>query len=221
MLSTTPHIQISFLKKLASYIRPFSLRRGKSDDNAHLELFLFHGRLQLVTSDAIYSDGNKYIPATVALKDLKKILPGIKTALVLGGGLCSIVQVMHSKGFYPQFTIVEKDKVVLQWAMELLTADGHTGIEPVCNDARLFMERNIQTYDLLFIDIFNGRVVPGFVFTTTFLQQCKKALSAQGRLAFNYIINDNIEWAIVKNNFAATFPNYHIIDLGLNQILIS
>lgn len=148
-------------------------------------------------------------------------MPSVRSALMLGGGLCSMVQVMHSKGHYPQFTIVEKDKVVLEWAMELLTADGKTSIEPICSDAQIFMQRNTQKYDLIFVDIFMGRVVPRFVITPAFMQQCQQSLTPKGRLAFNYIVNDAKEWEQVRKDFATTFPNFHIIDLSPNQVLIS
>ncbi len=140
---------------------------------------------------------------------------------MLGGGLCSMVQVMQQKGYHPHFTVVEKDKVVLQWAMELFSANDGIKIDPVCNDAQVYMQRNTAKYDLVFVDVFNGRIVPVFVCSIPFLQQCRDSIAPKGHLALNYIINDKIEWAVVKNNFAAVFPDYHVIDLGINQILIA
>ena len=177
--------------------------------------------MQLVSNDAIYSDGDRYIPATAVVNNLKAFLPAVNNVLVLGSGLCSMVQVMHGKGYYPHFTVVEKDKVVLRWAMEFFEPERLSKIDPVCIDAQVFMERNTARYDLVFVDVFNGRAVPGFVFSTSFLRQCRASLSDEGHLAFNYIIDDKEEWNTVKNNFSGVFPNYHILELGVNRILIS
>ncbi len=95
--STTYHIRIPFYKRLLSYIYPVPLRSGAGDVNAHLEIFLHHNRLQLVTADAIYSDGDHYIPAVTVVNNLKAILSSVSNVLVLGGGLGSMVQVMRSK----------------------------------------------------------------------------------------------------------------------------
>lgn len=140
---------------------------------------------------------------------------------MLGTGLASMVRVMHKKGLFPRFTLVEIDKVVLQWAMELLPLNERTSIEPVCANAMAFMERNTAQYDLIFIDIFNARVVPDFVFTPAFLKLCRSAMTPVGWLAFNYIINDDEQWDRVQNTFLSIFPDTEIIATDMNRILIA
>jgi spermidine synthase len=201
-------------------VSPVSLRRSPGAVNTYLEVLLYRNQLQLATTDALYSDGNRYLPAVAALNHLKASLPSVNTVLVLGAGLGSMVRIMHSKGQYPHFTLVEHDKVVLQWALEFLEAD-HTKIKPVCNSAQAFMNNNKATYDLVFIDIFNGRSVPEFVTTKAFLQLCQKSVKPGGYLIFNYIIENKHQWQDVKETFSSIFPNSHILDLGLNQVLIA
>jgi spermidine synthase len=139
--------------------------------------------------------------------------------LALGTGLGSIVQIIRSKGYNPSFTLVEFDKTVLQWALEFMK--GGTGnIEPVCMDANLFMTRNKNSYDLIFIDIFNSRVVPDFVTSPTFLGNCRKALSPGGHVGFNFMINNPAEWERAKAAFCDAFPATQILDLGINRIMI-
>ena len=101
--------------------------------NPLLELLLYQGRLQLATADALYSDGNNYRPVIAMINHLKAHMPEIKTVLALGTGLGSLPQIMKRRGYQPHFTLVEYDKVVLQWAMELL---GDKNITPVCADAK-------------------------------------------------------------------------------------
>ena len=141
--------------------------------------------------------------------------------LVLGGGLGSMVHVLDRKGYHPAFTIVEQDKVVLRMAMELFAEDRKgTEINPVCSDAQAFMEHNTAKYDLVFIDVFNGRVVPDFVTTPQFLYLCREAMADGGHLAFNYIINDENEWANTKRVFSSIFPEHEAVAIAVNRILI-
>jgi len=200
-------------------VYPVLLRRGVGAVNADLEILLYRNRLQLATADALYSDGDRYLPALAIVKNLKTFLPAVKNVLVLGAGLGSMVRVIRQNGFSPDFTLVENDKVVLKWAMEFLPDTDR--IAPVCIDARVFLEKNTAKYDLIFIDIFNSRVVPDFVTTILFLSWCRDSLSTSGRVSFNYMINDKHDWEDVQHVFGTVFPGYHTLDLGINKVLIS
>jgi len=197
------------------------VRQSAGAENSYLEILLYQNRLQLATDDALYSDGDKYVPAVTAVSNLKSFLPYIKTVLVLGAGLCSMVHVIRRKEFDPYFTLVEKDKVVLEWAMEFLEPNGPHKTQPICNDAQVFMRSNTSMYDFVFVDVFKGRVVPQFVITEEFLRQCRNSLSPGGHIAFNYIVNDANEWEDVKKTFSSVFPGNKIIQSGANRILIA
>src|SRR3569833_2984900 len=133
------------------------------------------------------------MPALAATKSIKKYLPYMRTVLVLGAGLCSMVYVMRRRRYEPDFTLVEKDKLVLEWAMETLEPKAEK-TRPVCADAEQFMQQNEAQYDFVFIDVFKGRVVPDFVLTRDFLLQCRNSLTEGGHVAFNYIVNSEQEW---------------------------
>jgi spermidine synthase len=204
-----------------SYLYPVSLRKGLGSDTSFLELILFRNRLQLATKDVLYSDGDQYLPATVVCNHLNQFLPHAQHVLVLGTGLASMVQVLAKQGFRPQFTLVEKDKLILQWALEFLPDPVSGNIEPICEDAAGFMQRNTAKYDLIFIDIFNNRTVPAFVFELPFLTQCRDSLAPGGRLAFNYIVANEAEWEHVQHVFGTVFPEYKIVSRSINKILIA
>ncbi len=181
---------------------------------------LYWNQLQLATNDALYSDGDRYTPALAAMKSLKSFVPYMRSVLVLGAGLCSMVHVIRRKETDPFFTLVEKDKVVLEWAMEFLEPNGPEKTQPICNDAYIFMQENTAKYDFVFIDVFKGREVPDFVFTQDFLQQCRNSLMPGGHVAFNYIVNNEQEWDVVQGVFSGVFPGNRIVKNGLNRILI-
>jgi spermidine synthase len=187
--------------------------------NPYLEVILYRNQFQLATVDALYSDGDRYIPALAAVNKIKDALPSIRHVLVLGAGLGSMVSVLRRKGCDPYITLVEKDKVVLGLAMEFLE-EGSEKITPVCNDAMAFMANNKTKFDFVFVDIFIGREVPDFVCSSTFLRQCRDSLNSGGYLAFNYIVNDKQQWEDVKKRFAEIFPSSSIQSISINRILL-
>ena len=136
-------------------------------------------------------------------------------------GLGSIVHVMRARGHDPRFTLVEKDKTVLGWALEILGEGNSSRIEPVCDDAESFMAQNGRKYDLVFVDVFNGRAVPDFVTTPLFLRQCRDSLEFGGVLAFNYIEGDKHKWEDVRALFAGVLPGCQVVSRGDSRILIS
>jgi len=213
-------LDIPFYKKLLSYFYPVLLRHSSGAVNASLKIYLYRNQFQLTTPDAFYSDGDRYRPAIEVVRNLKLFLPDVKNMLVLGTGLGSIVRVMKANGFNPNYTLVELDEVVLKWAIELLDEDIIKNIKPVNADAKVFMARNTDKFDLIFIDIFNSRVVPEFVTTPVFLTQCLNSLNPGGHLAFNYIVNDQNRWEGVRQTFTSVFPENKIIKEDINRIFI-
>ena len=139
--------------------------------------------------------------------------------LVLGSGIGSIVQVLHKNGCRPRITLIEQDKVVLKWAMELFDNAHEKSIVPICMDAERYMEQNTVKYDFVFIDIFNGLEVPEFVCSASFLQLCKDAVAPGGHVALNYISADLAKWDIAHKTFTTVFPGSKVIIVDTNKIL--
>lgn len=200
---------------------PVLIRRSAGSVNASIRLYLYRNQFQLTNTDVYYSDGTRYKPAIEVVNHLKTVMPNIKKVLVLGTGLGSMVNIMHSQNFFPKFTLVEIDKVILSWAIELMAPAYLKDIIPVCDDARGFLNRNADQYDLIFIDIFFGRVVPDFVTEKAFLMLCREHLSKGGHVAFNYIINNENEWNEVYRTFSGIFSDCKVIKQDINRILIS
>ncbi|MCD6063487.1 MAG: hypothetical protein K0R82_1398 [Flavipsychrobacter sp.] len=184
-----------------------------------LELFLYRGQYQLGTSDALYSDGSRYAPLVTAFNTIKSHLPRVGKVLVLGTGLGSAVQILNKQGFYPAFTLVENDLTVLNWALELFPETVKKDITPVCEDAKVYIGLEQQEYDLVIVDIFVDRVVPGFATTEEFLNKCRRRINPGGHLVFNYIVNSKRDWEHAWANIRAVFPSSHVIDRGINKII--
>lgn len=219
-LYTTLLQQLPFYKKFLSLFVPVLIRKAASPENPLLELYVYRGRYQLATADAIYSDGAAYTPLKVAFRNLKHNLPAIKNVLVLGTGLASAVHVMKQTKNSPDFTLVEYDNVILKLAMELMP-DYDGVITPICADAGKYMRSNGLKYDLLIVDIFKSRIVPDFVTTKEFLELCKSSINADGYFVMNYIIQQKEEWHRVDAILRSIFPRSYCIDNGINRIIIA
>lgn len=210
-----------FLKRLRSYFYPVRICRASSAVNPVLELYYYQGRWQLATADALYSDGTKYRPLLAAFKSLRKELAAVQNILLLGTGLASAVHILHKKGFSPRFTLVELDSVVLKWAIELLPAGSAGRITPVCADAFQFLEKDKGQYDLLVVDVFSGRHVPGFVLHPVFLGLCRERLSSAGHLILNYMVNHPNEEQKAKAALEAAFGNVKELCFDINRVYIA
>jgi spermidine synthase len=182
---------------------------------------LYRNRVQLATSDALYSDGTEYLPAIMVLKAVKVPISDIRSVLVLGTGLGSIVQIIEARGGKPEYTLVEKDDVVLNWAMELFDPRTSTRVTPVCVDARAFMQQNKKQFDLIFIDVFSGRVVPEFVYSTEFLECCRNSTSVNGYVAMNFIINNDVEWEKAQHSFNKVFQVVTVVRKHINRVFVA
>lgn len=207
-----------FLKRFRSYFYPIHICRASSAVNPVLELYYYRGRWQLATADALYSDGTKYRPLLAAFKALKKELASVKQVLVLGTGLASAVHILRKKGFSPHFTLVELDSVVLKWAIELLPPGSASRITPVCADAFQFLEKDKGQYDLIIVDVFSGRHVPGFVLHPVFLSLCRERISETGHLVLNYMVNNPNEERKAKAALEAAFGNVTELRFDINRV---
>lgn len=210
---------VPLYKRILSFLYPIRIWKGSSLQNKVLELLLYQNQYQLATEDALYSDGTRYRPLVLAFNELKTVLPNVKSVLVLGTGLGSAVQILDSKKIKAEYTLVDIDKTVLNLAKNYLSK--RSGLSFVCADAVEFMNGNAKKYDLVIIDVFLSRVVPGSVIARAFLSKCKNAVTNGSYIVVNYIISTEEEWQRVSGNITSVFPDHKIIGSGINRIIIA
>jgi spermidine synthase len=185
-------------------------------------LVLYCNRLQLFTERALYSDGDRYSPAVAVVERLPTSLLAEPRVLILGGGLGSLVRVLCRRGCTSaQYTLVELDNVVLGWALEAFADGAAPKTEIVGGDAEAFMTENQRVFDLIFVDVFQGRTVPEFVTSSRFLGQCKHSLSPRGFFALNYIEEDEQRWQRARATLAELFPWHELVRSHDNRIFLS
>ncbi len=216
-----PAPYVPFYKKALSYLYPVRIKHARGTINEVLEIYLYCGQWQLATSDALYSDGNRYRPLVAAFKYLKNKLPQVSNVLVLGAGLGSAITILNGKGYHPQVTLVDIDKQVLKWALEFANEDALPYVTPICDDASRFIVDCRARYDMVIVDVFKGRHVPPFVTGTPFLENIRRCVNKGGCVILNYIINNEEDWGKAQQIFDNVFPGHHVINLDINRILIA
>lgn len=211
------------LTRIQSLFYPVQVRTGSSELNAHVELLYFRGRYMLATEDAIYSDGDKYRPLLAAFAEpgIARRLPSVHNVLVLGTGLASAVHILHKRGLWPQFTLVEIDKLILDWAVEFLPAGIKDRVRAVRSDAFEFIRSDTGQYDLVIVDIFFGRKVPAEVIGEAFLMQCRERLQPDGALILNYMLDKDNDPIKAKTALEAAFKFVSELGFGLNRVYIA
>lgn len=197
---------------------PVLLWKGSSMYNPKLELLLYQDQYQLATEDALYSDGNRYRPMLLAFNKLGRRLGRVKRVLVLGTGLGSVVEVLRAKDYYPTYTLVDMDEVILDLARQVLPAS--TDAVFVCADGIAFVGRDEQMYDMVVVDLFINRVVPAGVTTKEFLQKCRQRLNDGGYLVFNYIVNNNKAWDVLQEDIHSIFSSVTVLEEDINRVLL-
>lgn len=212
-----------FLTRLQSLFFPVRIRKAASEHNSFLELLYFRGRYILATEDAIYSDGRKYRPllAAFASPELEPRLGAVRDVLVLGTGLASAVHILEGRGIRPFFTLVEIDKVILDWAVEFLPPGAKPRVKAVRSDAFAFVQSETARYDMVIVDIFFGRSVPDQVTGADFLGHCRELMRPDSVLVLNYMLAPDNDPQKAKAALEATFTNVAELSFGLNKVYLA
>lgn len=218
-----PFFKVSPLKRVLSYLFPVTVAHSAGSKNRFLEFILYRNQWQLATEEALYSDGTRYEPFRIAFKNVpKETLNKVKDCLILGTGLGSIVQILHTKyKIKASYSLVEYDHTILNWALEGLKAMGINSINAFCSSAEEFVVNHKNKHDLICIDIFNGREVPEQFTQMDFLVASKKLLKEGGIWIMNYIVNDERETIRFLENVKSLFPEVNIVEKKQNMILIA
>ena len=172
------------MKKLLSYIWPFTLNTVDSDTSGKLEIVICDGKKMLFSRDANYSYGalQKVLEFALHKIDIK----GIQQVLLLGLGGGSVIYSLREKfGFEGHIHAVEIDDKIISIAQNDfdIYASSHLSISK--NDAYTFVQEHHNKYDLIIIDLFINNEVPSQFYSTVFCNNISKLLNQNGYFIFN------------------------------------
>lgn len=219
-------MKMPWYKIVWSYFNEIVLETSGSDINGELYLSLNKGQFQLCTRNAIYSYGNRYdnFFDTFALLNLDK--PEVKNVLILGMGLGSIPYMLENsfqKTF--DFTCVEPDEQIIQWAHTYILNDLKSFVEVIQTDADTFVSMTEYTYDMICVDVFTDTVVPDEILHPDFMESLKHLLTPSGFILFNHLAMYEKEkeraLSYYECIFKKTFVNATYLKLKSNFMLLS
>ncbi|MBI5522826.1 MAG: fused MFS/spermidine synthase [Desulfarculus sp.] len=140
----------------------------------------------------------------------------------LGGGSMP----MYLRLLFPQarMDIAEIDPEVVRVAEKYLSFKADEGMKVAVNDGRLFMKRNPQRYDLIFLDAYNDHAVPFHLTTREFLELTRSRLKPGGVVASNVWSQGlNRYFTAQIKTYQEVFPQLYLLQAGggANYIFIA
>jgi spermidine synthase len=131
----------------------------------------------------------------------------------LGGGSMP----MYLRLVEPQsaIDIVEIDPEVTRVAEKYLGFRPDPAMKVFTQDGRIFLKRNPQRYDLIFLDAYNDQAVPFHLTTREFLELVKSRLNPGGVVASNIWSADlNRFFTAQIKTYQAVFPQLYLLRAG-------
>jgi predicted membrane-bound spermidine synthase len=138
----------------------------------------------------------------------------IKRVLVLGLGAGSIP--VYLQRFVPDAAIdaVELDPGVIDVAKKYFGLRETAKFHLIPGDARMFLNRHAEPYDLIFVDAFTGSYIPFHLMTKEFYQLVRNRLSPHGVAAFNFLPSKDIFESNVRTVSLAFDNNIDLFHSG-------
>lgn len=110
-------------------------------------------------------------------------LPENSRALVLGLGGGSVANSLQNKLKF-KVDAVELDERISETAKEYFALSPNVRV--IVDDARHFLEKTTETYDLIFFDVFRGDIQPPHVLSLECFKKAKSLLNKNGLIIINF-----------------------------------
>lgn len=217
---------MSFLRKILSYFADIQIDTASTALNPVLTLSLRKGRYYLTTINAVYSFGDLYdnFFKTFQQIDFKK--NKFEKVLVLGFAIGSVPYMLERIfGQKMHFTGVEVDAKIVEWANKFTLPTLSSPINIIHEDALIFVEKCMQQFDLVVVDLFLDDLVPTQFETVDFLQKTAALLHPNGLLVFNRLSDTpqalSATRLFFEERFKSIFAKAEYLDLDGNWMLAS
>lgn len=177
-----------------SFIYPQTVLRTSSRFNPDIRVNEESGEYKLLVNGSRQS--GKYIadlwqyammqfPFTLSLP--------ITRILVLGVAGGTVIHMLHNIFPQAQITGVDIDPVMIEIGKKYFKLADVPKLKLIVADAQEYVRKNNRQYDLVILDLFIGREIPGFASSEIFLQNVKRILKPDGRLFINFLREEEYE----------------------------
>jgi spermidine synthase len=116
------------------------------------------------------------------IKKIRKVKPKIKNCLILGLGGGTVVSLIKKYREDIDITGVDIDPVMIEMGEKYL---GLKNIKTIITDARQYIYKEKQKYDLVIVDLYQGYEYPKEFEKEEYLEKLKSLLNKNGMLVIN------------------------------------
>lgn len=181
-----------FFEHTFSYIFPKTLEKRISKLNPYLEVVYSHGKLKLNSRTITYSDNKRHDIFRKAFTKFNVPKRKIENVLILGFGTGSVANIFTSEyNMNCKIVGVEADEIVIELGKKYFDVSAIKNLDLHCKDAYDFVVTCQDRYDLIAMDVFVDKYVPGKFHEKKFIELLVKLLNEKGILFFNYISFDD------------------------------
>jgi len=216
---------LPFWKKWLSYLGEIQLESIRSNVNPDLRISLVRGRLQLSSTNSIYSFDDFYLNFLTAFHELRIERQSISKVLMLGLGLGSVPYILEKKfRLFPEYTIVDIDESVIYLASKYALPRIQSPVQIIHADAWSFVRLNKgRTYDMIIVDLFVDDMVPLVFESVDFLNCLKKMAHHQTLILSNRLYRTETDKQktdkYFKEVYRHVFKNSELMLIEGNSIL--
>lgn len=218
-------MHIPFWKKSLSYFREFLIETLESEYNGTLEVILSQGRLQLCTSDAIYSFDDKYDNFGLGFKEIDWPRFAPEKGLILGLGLASIPYILEKiLHINMDYTAIEIDDAVIELASRYTLPRLESPLDIYQADGYSYVMQCQEKYDLICLDIFVSDKIPNKFQSQSFFESLKHITTEHGIVMSNRLANTKEDKILSDQNFdvfKSVYPNARKVSVEGNYIFFS
>lgn len=219
------------MRKIFSFFFPKTIDKVKSSINGKIEVIEQFGKKTIKVEgleqsgpmvEKIWEKGIKNLPTTNYQLLTTKIL-----ILGLGGG--SAVKIINQ--YFPQAKIlgIEIDPVMIKLGKEYLGLSEYKNLEIKIDDAFRWSQQNVlnnsnipKKFDLILVDLYLGRDIPGKVENENFLNSLKELLKVGGLVIFNRLKGKDKKVSLQKflDKLGKVYHDIKVIKPVANYLII-
>lgn len=180
-----PPLDVGVLHEEESFYHELRVKEITSDLGERVRLL----ELDTTLEGAQYVEtGGMYLPCNLYWRLAEAMMPRLDRCLFLGGGGFAMPEDCSRRRPQATVDVVEIDPAVIDVGRRFFRLDEFPRVRPIVGDARQFLRRSTDTYDLIFCDAFQGkRNIPAHLVTREFFGVVKERLAEDGLFMANLI----------------------------------
>lgn len=170
-----------------SYLFPQTVLRTSSRYNRDIRVNEENGTLKLLVNGA--RESGEYIRKLwkYAFSHFEKPKKSPQSILVLGIAGGTLIHELSDRYPHAKIAGVDIDQTMIDIGKRYFGLDAISNLRCICANARNFIQRTKDRFDMIIVDLFIGPDVPDFVSSLSFQQKINRLLTKNGCVVVNYL----------------------------------